>query len=117
MSDLVIRRVRRSIDEAKNRGGMQTGMPKVTIDAGDAERLCILSDGLIKATSEAGRHERQKWDVQAENEALRARVAKLVEALEEARQHVVVSPDPVRGGFIQEIDAALATHRKQGGER
>lgn len=44
-------------------------------------------------------------------------VAGLVEALEEARQHVVVSPDPVRGGFIQEIDAALATHRKQGGER
>lgn len=113
MSDLVIRRVRRSIDEAKNRGGMQTGMPKVTIDAGDAERLCILSDGLIKATSEAGWHERQKWDVQAENEALRARVANLVEALEEARQHVVVSPGPVRGGFIQEIDAALAVYRKQ----
>ena len=60
MSDPVIRRVRRSIDEAKNRGGMQAGMPKVTIDAGDAERLCIVAEAL--ATT------------QAENEALRAQI-------------------------------------------
>lgn len=44
MGDPVIRRVRRSIDEAKNRGGMQAGMPKVTIDAADAERLCIMAE-------------------------------------------------------------------------
>jgi BMFP domain-containing protein YqiC len=69
MSDPVIRRVRRSIDEAKNRGGMQAGMPKVTIDAGDVERLCIVAEAL--ATT------------QAENEALRARVAEL-EAREDA---------------------------------
>src|SRR5690554_130977 len=62
MSDPVIRRVRRSIDEAKNRGGMQAGMPKVTIDAGDAERLCIVAGAL--ATT------------QAENEALRAQIKK-----------------------------------------
>lgn len=60
MSDPVIRRVRRSIDEAKNRGGMQVGMPKVTIDAADAERLCIVAEAL--ATT------------QAENEALRAQL-------------------------------------------
>lgn len=41
-------------------------------------------------------------------------VEALVEALEEARHHVVISPDPVRGGFIQEIDAALAAHCKGG---
>lgn len=89
MSDPVIRRVRRSIDEAKNRGGMRAGMPKVTIDAADAERLCILSEGLIKATSKSGWHERQKWaveeqltTVQAENEALLARVAELESELE-----------------------------------
>jgi len=70
MSDPVIRRVRRSIDEAKNRGGMQAGMPKVTIDAGDVERLCIVAEAL--ATT------------QAENEALRARVAELSEALQVA---------------------------------
>lgn len=52
MSDPVIRRVRRSIDEAKNRGGMQAGMPKVTIDAGDAERLCIVAEALATAQSE-----------------------------------------------------------------
>lgn len=46
MSDPVIRRVRRSIDEARNRGGMQAGMPKVTIDAADAERLCIVAEAL-----------------------------------------------------------------------
>ena len=46
MSDPVIRRVRRSIDEARNRGGMQAGMPKVTIDAADAERLCIVAEEL-----------------------------------------------------------------------
>lgn len=44
-------------------------------------------------------------------------VAQLVEALEEALHHVVISPGPVRGGFIQEIDAALAAYRKQGGEQ
>jgi hypothetical protein len=63
MGDPVIRRVRRSIDEAKNRGGMQAGMPKVTIDAGDAERLCIVTEALTTT--------------QAENKALR-------EALEDA---------------------------------
>ncbi len=63
MSDPVIRRVRRAIDEAKNRGGMQAGMPKVTIDAGDAERLCIVAEAL--ATT------------QAENEALRKRAVEL----------------------------------------
>ena len=52
MSDPVIRRVRRSIDEAKNRGGMQAGMPKVTIDAADAERLCIMAEALATAQSE-----------------------------------------------------------------
>src|SRR5690554_300316 len=60
MSDPVIRRVRRSIDETKNRGGMQTGMPKVTIDAGDAERLCIVAEALTTT--------------QAENEALQAQL-------------------------------------------
>jgi len=52
MSDPVIRRVRRSIDEAKNRGGLRAGMPKVTIDAGDAERLCIVAEALATAQSE-----------------------------------------------------------------
>jgi len=65
MSDPVIRRVRRSIDEAKNRGGMQAGMPKVTIDAADAERLCIVAEAL--ATT------------QAENEALREALEEVLE--------------------------------------
>lgn len=47
---------------------------------------------------------------------MEAEKAKLVGALEEARHHVVVSPDPVRSGFIQEIEAALDTYRKKGSE-
>lgn len=51
MSDPVIRRVRRSIDEAQNRGGMQAGMTKVTIDASDATRLCLLAERLLTEES------------------------------------------------------------------
>lgn len=99
MSDPVIRRVRRSIEEARNRGGMQSGMPKVTIDAADAERLCIFSEGLIKATSQAGWHERQKWEVQADNEVLRARVAELEEWQAKAFDaHPDIDIDIERGG-------------------
>lgn len=43
-------------------------------------------------------------------------VTALVELLAEARDHVVSSTQPVRGGFIDEIDTALAAHRK-GGEK
>ena len=36
----------------------------------------------------------------------------LVELLAEARDHVVSSTQPVRGGFIDEIDTALAAYHK-----
>jgi len=51
MSDPVIRRVRRAIEEAANRGGMTAGMPKVTIDASDATRLCLLAERLLTEES------------------------------------------------------------------
>lgn len=44
MSDPVIRRVRRAIEDATTRGGMIVGMPKVTIDANDATRLCLMAE-------------------------------------------------------------------------
>ncbi|WP_417518837.1 hypothetical protein [Marinobacter sp.] len=49
MSDPVISRVRRSINEARNKGGMRVGMPKVTISAADAERLCLMAEKLKQA--------------------------------------------------------------------
>lgn len=64
MSDPVIRRVRRSIDEARNRGGMQAGMPKVTIDAADAERLCIVAEALTAPQSAEQQPVSHDWDDQ-----------------------------------------------------
>lgn len=39
-------------------------------------------------------------------------VTALVELLAEARDHVVFSTEPVRGGFIDEIDTVIETYRK-----
>lgn len=47
-------------------------------------------------------------------QALKRNLEGLVELLAEARDHVVSSTQPVRGGFIDEIDTALATYRKGG---
>ena len=118
MSDPVIRRVRRSIDETKNRGGMQTGMPKVTIDAGDAERLCIVAEALTTA--------------KAENEALRAQIKETEEKgrvlmdmcrfwkaratkLSEALQVAVDTPELGGGTWYDMAVAALA--ERAGGEK
>ena len=49
MSDPIITRVRRLVDESRNRGGMRAGMPKVTMDAADAERLCIMAESALYA--------------------------------------------------------------------
>ena len=88
MSDPVIRRVRRSIDETKNRGGMQAGMPKVTIDAGDAERLCIVAEALTTT--------------QAENEALRVANAVLTDRVEELETMVKVFRGCIETGEFPE---------------
>lgn len=44
MSDPVIRRALRAVEEAIKKPGMRAGMAKVTIDAADASRLCLLSE-------------------------------------------------------------------------
>ena len=44
MSNPTVRYVRRAIEEARNKGGMLAGMPKVTINMADAEGLCIIAD-------------------------------------------------------------------------
>jgi len=44
MSNPTVRYVRRAIEEARNKGGMIAGMPKVTMFASDAEMLCIIAD-------------------------------------------------------------------------
>ena len=49
MTDPIIKRVRRLIDESRNRGGMRAGMPKVAMDAADAERLCVLAESALSA--------------------------------------------------------------------
>ena len=49
MSDPVIRRVRRAVDDSKIHGGLCAGMPTVKIDAADAERLCVLAESALSA--------------------------------------------------------------------
>ena len=44
MSNPTVRYVRRAIEEARNKGGILAGMPKVTINMADAEGLCIIAD-------------------------------------------------------------------------
>ena len=44
MSNPTVSYVRRAIEEARNKGGMLAGMPKVTINMADAEGLCIIAD-------------------------------------------------------------------------
>jgi len=53
MSDPIVNIVRRTIEESKNQGGMIAGMPKVTIDAGHAERLCVMANRMAKSEKEA----------------------------------------------------------------
>ena len=64
MSDPIIKRVMRAVEDSRNIKGMICGMPKVTIDSSDAERLCRTID--------------QK---QADLDRARARVAELEEGL------------------------------------
>lgn len=81
MSDPAIRKVKAAIEEAKRKGGMT----EVTINADDAERLCIFSEGLIRTRAESGMHERQKWIAEeklAKAESMAANYLELLDFLD-----------------------------------
>ena len=63
MSDPIVNIVRREIERAKNPGGMIAGMPKVTIDAGHAERLCIMADKFEQAEARVAELESVAMDL------------------------------------------------------
>ena len=94
MSDSVIRRVRRAIKDSVNSGGMKAGMPKVTIDAGDASRLCLLSEKLLMEND-------QLTTAQAEIEALRQQLEQEQARVAELKQAARVEGEPVDGYHVR----------------
>ena len=69
MSNPITRRVLRSVLEARNHGSMSAGMPKVTIEASDAEILCSQNEQLMARVAELEHREDAMCDLHYANGA------------------------------------------------
>lgn len=78
---------------------------------GDGCRYCQPQEHIERMGEWLDEERDEITTLRTENEELQVMAETLTEALKEARHHVVISPDIVRGGFIQEIDDLIAAQQ------